>query len=189
MFASNESIHVEYAALMNRTRALEHTGLASWTVSTTAAVALMAWGVNAGNPGIMLPVIFAVAAGYLPLQHARQQMKLTAAYVEEFVEAKGGGAQWFSRVGQLNALSSAGAPNDWVMTATSNLVVLAATVSAWLYTSRANHGELFAGTVTACAVAFVLHSVTEMTRLGQVDYATMWRKAGGADRARTSNAA
>ena len=192
MFTSNDSVHNEYAALMNRTRALEHTGLAAWAVSTTAAAALLAWGVSAGSPGIMMAAVFAVVAGYLPLAHARQQMKLTATYIEEFVENKGGGAQWFGRVGQLNQLATAGSPNDWLMTVTSNLVVLAATLSAWLYSSRPNHGETFAGIVTACAVAFVLHSVTETMRLGQVDYVAMWCKTGAtrdANRGRTSTAA
>jgi hypothetical protein len=193
MFDSNDAVHMEYNALMFRARALEHTGLATWAVSTTAAVALMAWGVNAGSPGIMLSVVFAVAAGYLPLVHARQQMKLMAGYVEEFLENKAGSAQWFTKLGRLGVLPSASPSNDWIVTAASNLIVLAATVSAWLFKAHTGHGELYAGAVTACGVAFVLHSITEMTRLGQTDYAALWRKVGNgpreAERPRTSTAA
>lgn len=186
MFASNDPVHAEYMALTNRTRALEHTGLASWAISTTAAVALLGWGVSAGSPGILLSVVFAVAAGYLPLLHAQRQMKLIAAYLEEFVENRGGSAQWFNRVGQLNAFAAAGSPNDWVFMATSNLVALTAVVTAWLPAAHAAHGELYAGIVTACGIALALHSITETARLGQVDYAAMWRKAGGT---RSANAA
>ncbi len=189
MFASDDPVRAEYAALTFRLRSLEHTGLACWAVSTAAAAALLAWGVQARQPGILLAVAFAAAAGQLPHAHARLEMKRIAAYLEEFVESRGGGAQWFSRVAQLDALTAGGAAHDWVVTATSNLLVLAAVVCAWLYSGHESHGELFAGVATACGLAFAVHSVSETMRLAQCDFAAQWRKAAGPERTRTAHAA
>jgi len=193
MLGSNDPVQLEYAALMSRSRSLERTGQANWVIATLAAVSLMAWGVHAGSPGILMSVVFAVAAGYLPLMHTRQQMKLIAGYVGEHMESRAGGAQWFTKLGQVYALSSAGPSADWIVTATSNLIALAAIVSAWVYKAPTGHGELYAAIATACGVAFGIHSVTEMNRLEQTDYAAMWRRAGNSpretDRPRSSTAA
>ena len=192
MLGSNDPVQIEYAALMSRSRSLERTGQANWVIATLAAISLMGWGIHEGSPGILMSVVFAVAAGYLPLMHTRQQMKLIAGYVGEHVENRAGGAQWFTKLGQVYALSSAGPSADWIVTATSNLIALAAIVSAWVFKASA-HGELYAAIATACGVAFGMHSVTEMNRLEQTDYAALWRRAAHgsreADRPRSSTAA
>jgi len=175
MFAANDSAHVEYDALMSRSRTLERTGYLSWTIATCTAAVLLAQAMGSGSPGALVAAVIAAAVGFYPLLHARQQLRMMASYIEEFVE-RGGGSQWHTRVGHLQSVPAVGAPNDWIFTAASNLVVITAITFAWMFSGPTKHGELIAGLVTACGVVFALHSVMETSRVERTDYAAAWRK-------------
>jgi len=175
MFSANDAAHLEYDALMSRSRHLERTGHLSWTIATCAAAVLLAWSIASRTPGTLMAAVIAAAAGFYPLLHARQQLRMMASYVEEFVE-RAGGPQWFTRVGHLQSMPSAAAPSDWIYTGVSSLVAVAAIAFAWMFAGPARHGELIAALVTACSIAFVLHSVMETSRVERTDYAAAWRK-------------
>jgi hypothetical protein len=175
MFASNDSAHVEYDALMNRSRSLERTGYLLWTIATCAAAALLASAMGSRSPGALMAAVIAAAAGFYPLLHARQQMKMIACYLEEFIE-RAGGPQWHTRVGHLQALPAAHSVNDWIFTGVSNLVSVAAIAFAWMFAGPVRHGELLAALVTMMGALFALHSVMETSRVDRADYTAAWRK-------------
>jgi hypothetical protein len=175
MFAANDSAYAEYDALMSRSRSLERTGLLSWTIATCTAAMLLAWATSSRTPGPLVAAVIAVAAGFYPLLHARQQLRMIACYLEEFVE-RAGGPQWFTRVGRLQAVPAASAPTDWFHTITSNLVVVAAITFAWMFAGSPRHGELIAGVATAFGLMFIVHSVMETARVERTDYTGLWRK-------------
>jgi hypothetical protein len=182
MFASNDAAHVEYDALMSRSRSLERIGYLSWTVAMCTAAMLLAWAMGSSSPGPLVAAVIAAAVGFYPLLHARQQLRIIGCYVEEFVE-RAGGPQWHTRLGHLQAMPAVNPPNDWIFTAASNLVVIAAITFAWVFAGPAHHGELIAGLVTAFGVPFALHSVMETSRVERTDYAAVWRKVTAGARA------
>ena len=49
---------------------------------------------------------------------------------------------------------------------------------AWIFASATPKGELYAGIATGCAMAFLVHSISETTRLRQSDAAAFWRQVG-----------
>lgn len=188
MFTSSDSGQMEYAALASRSNSLERTGQVSFVVSSLTSAVLFAWAVRSGSPALMLPVVLAAAVGFHAWSRAHQQVRLIAGYIEEWAENRSGG--WHSKLAQLRSMPAASASDEWLVTAVSNLVVLAAIVCSWMFAEGARHGELFAGFVTALGVMFAFHSVTETSRGAQTDYAAMWRKAGPKemDRPRSSAA-
>lgn len=189
MFTSNDSGQMEYVALTSRSRSLERTGQAAWVVSSLTASALFAWAVGAGSSALMLSVVLAAAVGFHAWSRAHQQVRLIAGYLEECAESRSGGAQWHSKLAQLQSMPAASASDEWIITAVSNLVVLAAIVCSWMFAESGKHGELLAGFVTALGVMFAFHSVTQTSRVAQTDFPAMWRKAGPREMDRRSSAA
>ena len=182
MFAANESGALEYATLMERARTIERTGTMTWCIATTGATCLLAWAIAADSPGRMLAVVLAAAAGLYPLVHARQQLRLMAGYMEEFVEGRGAAPQWHTRLGHLEVLPTVNPANDWVMTMLSNVISLAAVSLSWVFAGSVEHGGIFAGFVTACGAIFAVHSISETSRVAQTDFAAVWRKVGAGPR-------
>lgn len=175
MFAANDSAHAEYDALMNRSRSLERSGHLAWTIATCTATALLASAVASRSPGALVAAVIAAAVGFYPLLHARQQLKMIASYIEEFIE-RAGGPQWHTRVGHLQALPAVQSMNDWIFTGVSNLVGVAAIAFAWMFAGSARHGELLALLVTMLGAMFALHSVMETSRVERADYTAAFRK-------------
>lgn len=183
MFASNDATHVEYVALMNRSRSIERTGQLAWVICAATATVLMSWAIQSASPGLMIPAVFAVAIGFYVSLHGRQQANLIAGYVEEFIESRSnGGPQWHTRLGHLQVVPVVHPVNDWLLAGLSNLATLTTVVLAWLFANGAERGELMAGLVTACSVAFALHSIVETVRLQQTNYASVWRQVGNGPR-------
>ena len=176
MASFDENDRMEYSALMNRGRDAERTTQVCWVASGIGAAVLLSWGIAAKSPGLMLPVVFAVAYGFYTMIHGRQQVRLIAGYVKEFFEVPGSGPQWFTRLGHLEVVPGFNPSSDWLATCLGNAVVLVAVVFAWLNASVTPRGELLAGIVTGCAVAFAFHSVSETSRLRQTNPAAFWRQ-------------
>src|SRR5512137_596647 len=101
MAALDESDRMEYVALMGRGRDAERTAQVCWIASGIAAAVLLSWAIAARTSGLMLPVIFATAFGFYARIHGRQQVRLIAGYVCEFVESRPQSPQWFTRLGHL----------------------------------------------------------------------------------------
>jgi MFS superfamily sulfate permease-like transporter len=192
MLGSNDPGQLEYAALMNRSRSVERTGTTTWVTGTAIAAVLMAWAIADNSPGRLLAVVFATAVGFYPMIHARQQMRLIAGYIEEFIESRAGGPQWNTRLGHLQVVPTVNPSNDWIVTVLSNLFVLAAVVFSWVFAGPVDHGEVIAGFVTACGVTFAVHSIAETARVATTNFAAVWRQVSTGpremDRARTSAA-
>jgi len=178
MFANNDSNAMEYATLMERSRTIERTGTTTWAIATTAATCLLAWAVAADSPGRMLAAVFAAAAGFYPLVHMRQQVRLMAGYMKEFIEGRGSSPQWHTRLGHLEVLPTVNPSNDWVMTALSNAISIAAVCFSWVFAGSVEHGGVIAGFTTACGTVFTIHSISETSRVAQTDFAAVWRKVG-----------
>ncbi|TMQ59192.1 MAG: hypothetical protein E6K76_05555 [Candidatus Eisenbacteria bacterium] len=177
MASLSENERTEYAALMSRGRDAERTSHFCWIASGIAATVLMSWAIAARRPAPMLPVVFAVAYGFYTTMHGRQQTRLIAGYVKEFFEGRDTGPQWFTRLAHLETVPGfSPSMSDWLATSLANVVVLAAIVFAWLFAPAAPRGELYAGIVTGCGIAFAIHSILETTRLRQSDAATSWRQ-------------
>jgi hypothetical protein len=169
----------EYQALMTRGRDAERTSVMCWTASGIAAAILLSWGIEARSASLMLPVIFAAAFGYYATIHSRQQVRLIAGYVKEFLESRSGGPQWFTRLGHLEIVPGFSTSSDWVSTILVNVVVAVAVICAWIFAAGADRGDLMAGIVTGCGVAFSFHSVSETARLRQTNPAMFWRQVNG----------
>ena len=179
MASMNENERMEYSILMSRGRDAERTTHFCWIASGIAATMLLSWGMAAKSPALMLPVILAVAYGFYATVHGRQQTRLIAGYVKEFFESGDNAPQWFTRLGHLEIVPGFSASTtDWVSTVLANAVVVTAVVFAWLFSSAAPKGELYAGIVTGCGMVFAFHSISETTRLRQSDAATFWRQVG-----------
>lgn len=166
----------EYQALMTRGRDAERTSVICWTASGIAAAILLSWGIEAHSTSLMIPVIFAAAFGYYATIHSRQQVRLIAGYVKEFLEGQPHGPQWFTRLGHLEIVPGFTTSSDWVSTILVNAVVGVAVVCAWIFAAGAARGDLMAGIVTGCAVAFSFHSISETARLRQSNPAMFWRQ-------------
>ena len=179
MASMNENERVEYSVLMSRGRDAERTSHFCWIASGIAATMLLSWAVAARNAGLMLPVIFAVAYGFYTMVHGRHQTRLIGGYVKEFFEGNDQGPLWFTRLGRLEMVPGFSASTaDWLSTAMANLVVTTSVIFAWIFASATPKGELYAGIATGCAMAFLVHSISETTRLRQSDAAAFWRQVG-----------
>lgn len=168
--------HSEYQALMTRGRDAERAALICWTAAGLVAAVLLSWGIGAKNSSLMLPVIFAAAFGYYATIHSRNQVRLIAGYVKEFVETQPGGPQWFTRLGHLEVVPGFNPSSDWTATILVNAVVIASIVFAWLYAAASARGDLMAGIATGCGVGFAFHSIAETARLRSANPAAFWHQ-------------
>jgi hypothetical protein len=179
MSMMDEKARLEYAALMSQVRDAERMTFSSWLAAGIASAALLAWGTSAHSPGFMVPVVLVAAAGYLAMARARERAMMLAGYLEAHHESESEQAAYFTRAARLQATSGGGNPRDWHATTYFNVIAVAAAVFAWMSSESANHGELWAGVVTGCALAFASYSVSETARMQHVDAAAMWRRADG----------
>ena len=175
MAAFSDWDSLEYQALMARGRDAERTSLVCWTASGIAAAVLLSWGVAAKSSSLMLPVIFATAFGFYAAIHGRQQVRLIAGYVKEFME-NGSSPQWFTRLAQLEVVPGFNTSGDWSLAALANLVVVTAMAFSWIYASGAPRGDLMAGIATGIGLVFCFHSVTETARIRQTNAGALWRQ-------------
>lgn len=176
MAAFSDWDHLEYQALMARGRDAERTSLLCWTASGITAAVLLSWGIAAKSPSLMLPVIFATAFGFYAAIHGRNQVRLIAGYVREFVETSGTSPQWFTRLAQVEVVPGFNPAGDWSVAALANATVVAAMALSWLYASGGSRGDLMAGITTGLGLVFSFHSITETARIRQTNAAALWRQ-------------
>ena len=169
---------MEYQTLMSRGRDAERTAQVCWTAAGIAAAVLFSWGVAAKSSSLMLPVVFATAFGFYATVHGRHQVRLIAGYAKEFFEGNSSGPKWFTRLGHLEVVPGFNPSGDWVAAALANLLVVGSIVFAWMFAGLAPKGELMAGIVTGLGLVFCFHSVSETSRLRQMNPATLWRQVG-----------
>lgn len=182
MASLNECERMEYAALMSRGRDAERTAQFCWIASGVGAAVLLSWAIAARNPALMLPVILTAAFGFYSMLHGRQQVRLIAGYVREFLESKDPGLLWFTRLGNLEALPGFNHPSDWLTLCLADAVIVVAVVFSWLYAAGVPRGDLMAGIVTGLGIVFGFHSVSETARLRQANSAAFWRQVSGGSR-------
>ena len=139
-------------------------------------------GTSRPGPSVMLPVILTAAFGFYSMLHGRQQVRLIAGYVREFLESKDPGLLWFTRLGNLEALPGFNHPSDWLTLCLADAVIVVAVVFSWLYAAGVPRGDLMAGIVTGLGIVFGFHSVSEMARLRQANSAAFWRQVSGGSR-------
>ena len=188
MIPREEDASAEYAALMSRARDVERTAQFSWVAAGLTATVLLSWAIGGKSPGLMLPVVLAVACGFYAALQGRQELRLIAGYMEEIVEARESRPQWFSRLHQLHGVPGSNSNSDWIATILANAVVLLAVSLAWVFVDSKSSGERLAGIVTGCGVAFAFHSLTETSRLTRTNFAAIWRQGTSKD-ARRARAA
>ena len=152
---------LEYAALMDRARDLARTSSLCWAGAGLAASFLLAGAISSKNPGLLLPVQFCVAFGFHALTQARREARLIEGYVQEFFEKDREGAQWHTRLAQLQALPGGPLRTDWWPVAAAGTLALAAIVFGWLYAEAAARGELMASLTTMSGVAVIVHALVE----------------------------
>jgi hypothetical protein len=182
MASLNESERMEYVALMNRGRDAERTAQICWIASGVGAAVLLSWAVAARSPGLLLPVVFAAAFGFYAALHGRQQVRLIAGYIREFMESKEQGPQWFTRLGNLEVVPGFNPSSDWLLTCLANVMVVVSVVFSWFFAAGAARGDLMAGIVTGVGIAFGFHSVSETARLHMSNPGAFWRQVSGGTR-------
>jgi hypothetical protein len=168
----------EYAALMDRARDLERTAQWTWTGAAITCAVLLSSAISTRSAGMMLPVVVCAAFGYYANLRARRRSLLVEGYVQEFHETDRSGAQWHTRLAQLDALPGTPEQTDWTPLALSNLLTLTAIVLAWVFAEASSRGELMGGFTTMAGVAFSVHSVFESMRSAQLANATSWSQLG-----------
>lgn len=151
----------EYAALMHRARDIARTSALCWTGAGLAASFLLAGAIAAKNPGLLLPVQFCVGFGFHVLAQARREARLIESYVQEYFEKEREGAQWHSRLAQLQALPGGPARSDWWPVAAGGSLALVAILFSWLFAEGASRGELLASLTTMSGVAVIVHSLAQ----------------------------
>jgi len=176
MPVNGEWEQLEYTALMTRSRDAEMTAQICCTAAGIGAAVLLSWGIAAKSASLMLPVVFAAAYGYYATIHSRQQTRLIAGYIKEFMEAPSHGPQWFTRLSHLEVVPGFNPSSDWVSTILVNATVALAVIFAWIYAPTTVRGELMAGIMTGCAVAFSFHSISETARMRQSNPAGFWHQ-------------
>lgn len=179
MMTLDDKARMEYAALMDHAREAERMTFISWWTAGIAASALLAWGIGSRQPGFMVPVVLVAAAGFLAMSRWREQAALIAGYLETQHESPDETPSFHTRLGRLQGTLGGRAARDWHVTTFFNVIVVTAAVAAWMTASSADHGELWAGVVTGCALAFASYAVSETARMQQVDAASLWRRADG----------
>jgi hypothetical protein len=169
---------LEYTALMERLRSIGRSSTSSWTSSSIASAAFIAWATVEKSPGLLLPAVICAAVGYYITHHARRETLLLEGYLQEAFEGESG--RWFTKRSQIQSAPGSEHGIDVAPLAQSQLVALLAIALTWVFAKGAPHGELLAGLTTAAAVAFGLHSVTEHLRFGQVTSSAYWAHVTGA---------
>jgi hypothetical protein len=182
--------NLEYVALMRRAQDAERVAHLCWTAGALTAAVTMSWAISAGNSGLMLPVVFAIAIGFYAMLRGRQQVRALGGYIETFCEGNGE-SRWFGRVHRLQHRPGYPAMGDWLAVCLANAGVAMALVLAWTWAEASPRGDLMAGIVTAAAALFGFHSISETVRMSQTDWAGLWRQAAGdtKDALRTGRAA
>jgi hypothetical protein len=174
---TEEMARLEYAALMSRAQDAERMSFLCWMVAGVAAAALLAWGIGARQPSLMLPVVLVSAWGLLAMSRWREQGMLITGYLEAHHEAEGRAPAYFTRLGRLQGMAWDGAGREWNATVLLNAACVVAAVVAWTTASVGKHGELWAGVVTGGTLALMFWSVSEAARLQRTDAASLWRRA------------
>jgi hypothetical protein len=178
MPSQEELERMEYEALMKRGSDAERAALLSWTAGAVTAAVTLSWAISARNPGLTIPVIFAIAIGFYGMLRGRQQVRWIAGYIEEFYESDRG-PQWFTRLHRLRGQSGYRTVGDWLTVTLANAGVILALLFAWRLADSASRGDLMAGIATGCGVLFGFHSISETLRMAQTDCAAMWSKVSG----------
>jgi hypothetical protein len=168
----------EYAALMDRARDLERTAQWTWTGAAITSAVLLSNALGTRSAGQMFAVVVCAALGYYANLRARRQARLVESYVQEFHETDRSGAQWHTRLVQLDALPGAPDRTDWAPLALSNLLSLTAIVLSWVLAEASSRGEVMGGFTTMAGIAFSVHSIMESMRSAQIANATTWAQIG-----------
>ena len=168
----------EYIALMKRGQEAERSAQLAWTAGALVAAVMLSWAIAAKSPGLMIPVVLAIATGFYGHLRGRQQALAVASYVEEFYEGAKN-LQWFSRLGRLAGQPGYRATGDWVTLCLANAGVVLALMLSWMYAGPVTRGDLMAGITTGCGVLFAFHSVSEVIRMVQTDWSGLWRSVSG----------
>ena len=168
----------EYLALTKRGQDAERGATLAWTAGALAAAVTMSWAIAAKSPGLMIPVVFAIAVGYYGLLRGRQQARAIASYLEAFHEGAKG-AQWFTRLSRVEGQPGYGDGGGWISLGIANAVAIVALIFAWIYAGPVARGDLMAGIVTGCGVLFGYHSISETVKLEQTDWSARWRSVSG----------
>jgi hypothetical protein len=174
-----DKAQLEYTALMNEARDAERMASVSWLSAGIAAAALLAWGFGSRQPGFMLPVVAIAAAGFLAMMRWRERLALVTGYIETYHESDDVSPCFHTRLGRFHATNGTGPSRDWHATTFFNVLVVSAAVFAWMASKNAEHGELWAGIVTGCGLAFASYSLSETARAQNLDAAQLWRRAEG----------
>jgi hypothetical protein len=168
----------EYAALMERVRDLDRTAQWSWTGAAIASAVLLSNAIATRSAGQMLAVVLCAAFGYYANLRAHRRARLVEGYVREFHETDRSGAQWHTRLAQLDARPGAPDRTDLEPLALANLLTLTAIVLAWVFAEGSSRGELMGGFTTMAGIAFSAHSVMEHLRSAQLAAAADWAQVG-----------
>ena len=175
----DDKARMEYSALMDQARDAERMTFVSWWTSGIAASALLAWGIGSRQPASMVPVVLVAAAGFLAMSRWREQAALIAGYLEAHHENPHEAPFYHGRLARLQGTLGGRTAREWHVTTFYNVIVVTAAVTAWMAAGGTDRGELWAGVVTGCALAFVSYAVSETARTQQVDSAALWRRAEG----------
>jgi len=68
----------EYLALMKRGQEAERAAQLAWTAGALTAAVTLSWAIGARSPGLMIPVVFAIATGFYGMLRGRQQARAVA---------------------------------------------------------------------------------------------------------------
>lgn len=169
---------VEYTSLLQRAQDAERIAQLCWVAAGLTAAVTLSWAIAARNPGLMIPVVFAIAIGFYGMLRGRQQVRWITSYIEEFCEGQKG-PQWFTRLRRLQSQPGYRTVGDWVTLSLANAGVVLTLVLAWVYAGPAPRGDLMAGIATVCGVLFGYHSISETQRLAQTDWRASWRQVSG----------
>src|SRR5262245_10464238 len=142
---------LEYAALMKRGNDAERTGQLCWTAGALTAAVMLSWGISAHSPGLMIPVVFALAAGFYTMLRGRQQVRWIGSYIEQFCEQPKG-PQWFGRLRMLQSQPGFRTVGDWLTLTLANAGVVLALILAWVYAGGGSAGDRLRGMATTVAV-------------------------------------
>src|SRR5262245_56391619 len=137
----------EYRELMSQGRSSERTGQMCWTAGALCSAMMLSWAIAAKSPGLMVPAVFAMAAGFYAMLRARQHARWIESYIEEFHETSNG-PQWHSRVHRLHNQSGQRPVGDWLTTIVANVGMILTVMLAWMDANASSRGDLMAGIVT-----------------------------------------
>jgi len=178
MLMTDDKARIEYEALLRLARDTERMTFLAWLIPGVTASALLAWGIGTRHPGFMVAVVLTCAIGLLATSRWRERAGSIAGYVETYYESEGENPSYYNRRARLEATLGSGG-REWHVVTFFNGVAVAASVFAWMSSSNADHGELWAGVVTGCTLALASYSVSETTRALQSDPSAAWRRADG----------